>query len=70
MTHPTSPSLPSPDAAAEPESLAELRGDCARMADRWPRIAPGTPATAAPTGQVTVPAGSARLVEGLSEYGD
>lgn len=71
MTQPLSPSLPSSAAPAEPESLAELRGDCARMAHRWPRVAPA-PEPAGPladSGGVAVSADSARLVAGLSEYG-
>ncbi|MGW8798614.1 hypothetical protein ACWGN9_16290 [Streptomyces sp. NPDC055775] len=53
-------------------SLAELRGDCARMAPHWV-----VPATAAPTPVapslihgVTVPAASARLIDSTAEYGD
>ncbi|MCF6522956.1 hypothetical protein [Streptomyces sp. JJ36] len=60
---------------AEPESLSQLRGDCARMAPHWragtrpagPRPAPaGSPR---PRG-VRVPARSAHLLDGMSEYGD
>ncbi|MCT2593295.1 hypothetical protein LHJ74_25890 [Streptomyces sp. N2-109] len=65
---------------AEPESLAQLRGDCARMAQRWPAAdggaasadSPGSsrsPASPEPHG-VRVPPRSARLVDGMSEYGD
>ncbi|WP_077192234.1 hypothetical protein [Streptomyces lydicus] len=59
-------------AATEPESLDELRGDCARMSGRWktgrhPAPAPGR---AADLHGVEVPARSAALVEGMSEYGD
>ncbi|WP_424887827.1 hypothetical protein [Streptomyces sp. XH2] len=58
----------------EPESLAELRGLCARMSPHWTG-APGTgqPAAAVPPSLirgVSVPAGSARLIDGMSEYGD
>ncbi|MDT3397848.1 hypothetical protein RKE29_14540 [Streptomyces sp. B1866] len=60
--------------AAEPESLAQLRGDCARMAPHWTaaaRVAPagGRPAPARGTG-ITVPPASARLLDGMSDYGD
>lgn len=53
-------------------NLAELRGDCARMAPQW--AVPAEPA-AAPVPPsliqgVTVPAGSAQLIDGMSEYGD
>ncbi|MEV0282020.1 hypothetical protein AB0I22_37365 [Streptomyces sp. NPDC050610] len=58
--------------AGEPESLDELRGDCARMAPQW-----ATPTAAAPVPVpltrirgITVPPASARLVDGMSEYGD
>lgn len=62
----------------EPESLDQLRGDCARMSSRWPR----RPADAdAPEGARTggrterprgldVPERSARLLDGMSDYGD
>ncbi|MEU4995201.1 hypothetical protein [Streptomyces sp. NPDC021622] len=54
------------------ESLETLRGDCARMAPHW--VAPAA-ATAAPVSPalihgVTVPTASARLIDGMSEYGD
>ncbi|MCW5249239.1 MULTISPECIES: hypothetical protein [unclassified Streptomyces] len=56
--------------------LAELRGDCARMAPRWTppastagRAVPPGPAHVLPHG-VTVPGRSARLLEAMSEYGD
>ncbi|KOG89911.1 hypothetical protein [Streptomyces varsoviensis] len=73
MPNPVNPvTLP----AAEPESLAELRGDCARMASRWTppeTAAPGpAPAPVPPTRLhgVSVPVSSARLLDGMSEYGD
>ncbi|NLU67704.1 hypothetical protein [Streptomyces sp. HNM0574] len=66
--------------AAEPESLAQLRGDCARMASRWPaptRVSPAhgggrgaeSVAPAALHGVRVSPA-SARLLDGMSDYGD
>ncbi|MFH8218872.1 hypothetical protein ACH4C2_06770 [Streptomyces sp. NPDC018057] len=56
--------------------LASLRGDCARMAPRW--SSPGRKAAAAPAAAVSaarihgvsVPDTSARLLEGMAEYGD
>ncbi|MBT2383268.1 hypothetical protein [Streptomyces sp. ISL-11] len=58
----------------EPETLEELRGLCARMAPHW---AGGGAAQAAPAPVppsrihgVSVPATSARLLDGMSEYGD
>ena len=69
--------------AAEPESMDQLLGDCARMAPHWKepgwhRLVPaaGGDGSALPAvsyealGGVRVPAASARLLEGMSEYGD
>ncbi|MFC0597173.1 hypothetical protein ACFFHI_02090 [Streptomyces palmae] len=58
--------------AAEPESLAQLRGDCARMAPHWSATAAPTPAPVAPSRirGVRVPTRSAHLLDGMSEYGD
>ncbi|MEW2222360.1 hypothetical protein AB0939_24190 [Streptomyces sp. NPDC006990] len=63
-----------PPGYAEHESMEQLLGDCARMAPHW---------TVAPAGAqeqhraplpalhgVRVPVRSARLLEGMSEYGD
>ncbi|MEE1928676.1 hypothetical protein V1J52_10790 [Streptomyces sp. TRM 70351] len=61
---------PKASPAPEPESLAELRGDCSRMSGRWadrPRHAAAPPE---PLHGVRVPDGSARLLDGMSEYGD
>jgi hypothetical protein len=61
--------------AAEPESLAELRGDCARMAPHWTtasrrdRYSDG-PVPLSRIRGVTVPSASAHLLDGMSEYGD
>jgi hypothetical protein len=52
--------------------LASLRGDCARMAPHWAvpdRIA-ALPVSPSLIHGVTVPEGSARLLEAMSEYGD
>lgn len=75
MTKPVKAVTPSPDpspARQDPESLDELRGDCARMKGRWhagrrPAPAPGR---AVDLHGVKVPSSSAALVEGMSEYGD
>jgi hypothetical protein len=68
--------------ATEPESLPQLLGDCAHMAPHWHAAASaadasptsGTGASAAPPPEalrgVRVPARSARLLDGMSEYGD
>ncbi|MFB7917548.1 hypothetical protein [Streptomyces sp. NPDC056061] len=53
-------------------SLAELRGDCARMTPRWAAHAKSAAAPVTPSRihGVTVPAASARLVDTMSDYGD
>ncbi|MEU0137429.1 hypothetical protein ABZ172_25880 [Streptomyces sp. NPDC006296] len=53
-------------------SLAELRGDCARMAPHW--VVPAKPAVRPvepprPHG-VTVPPSSARMVDAMADYGN
>lgn len=64
-----------PRAASEPESMDQLRCDCARMAPDWSSPLPG-PAPAAATAPheplhgVRVPVAAARLLDGMSEYGD
>ncbi|MFD9211370.1 hypothetical protein ACFVZM_34445 [Streptomyces sioyaensis] len=74
MTKPVKAVTPSPDAPArrDPESLDELRGDCARMEGRWSagrRPAPA-PGRSADLHGVKVPSSSAALLDGMSEYGD
>ena len=62
-----------PSAGTAEISLAELRGDCARMAPHWAacraahRAAPVSPSL---IHGVDGPAASARLVDAMSEYGD
>ncbi|MFI8432466.1 hypothetical protein ACIGJO_01740 [Streptomyces sp. NPDC079020] len=53
-------------------SLAELRGDCARMAPHWVVPAKAAAAPVAPSliHGVSVPPASARLIDSMSEYGD
>lgn len=53
-------------------SLAELRGDCARMAPHWVVPAKSAPAPVAPSRihGITVPAASARMIDAMSDYGD
>ena len=52
--------------------LASLRGDCARMAPHWavPDRIVSLPVSPSLIHGVTVPEGSARLLEAMSEYGD
>lgn len=54
------------------ESLETLRGDCARMAPHWvtPAAAATAPVSPALIHGVSVPPASARLIDGMSEYGD
>ncbi|WP_330238478.1 hypothetical protein [Streptomyces sp. NBC_00525] len=59
-------------APRESESgLAELRGDCARMAPHWAAPARTVPARVAPAliNGVTVPPASARMIDATAEYG-
>ncbi|GGV75605.1 hypothetical protein GCM10015535_05920 [Streptomyces gelaticus] len=53
-------------------SLAELRGDCARMAPHWVAPTKSAPVPVEPSRihGVTVPPASARLVDAMSDYGD
>ncbi|KPC84478.1 MULTISPECIES: hypothetical protein [Streptomyces] len=53
-------------------SLAELRGDCARMAPHWvvPARTVTKPVEHSRIHGVTVPPSSARLVDAMSDYGD
>ncbi|WP_031091426.1 hypothetical protein [Streptomyces sp. NRRL WC-3549] len=69
--------MPNDIAPRESEtSLAELRGDCARMAPRWVAAtrtateAAARPAVPSVIHGVAVPPSSARLVGAMSEYGD
>ncbi|RAJ65421.1 hypothetical protein K378_03035 [Streptomyces sp. Amel2xB2] len=68
--------------AAEPESMDQLLGDCARMAPHWrvtgyeglvasagAGLAPGPRASYEKLSGVRIPAASARVAEGMSEYG-
>ncbi|MCX4551567.1 hypothetical protein OG204_09035 [Streptomyces sp. NBC_01387] len=60
-------------ARPEPEAdLNDLRGDCARMAPHWVAPPSAAPAPVPPSHihGVTVPPASARLIDGMSEYGD
>ncbi|MEV0524781.1 hypothetical protein AB0I66_15265 [Streptomyces sp. NPDC050439] len=54
------------------ESLETLRGDCARMAPHWvtPAATATAPVSPALIHGVSVPSASARLIDGMSEYGD
>ncbi|MFE7759645.1 hypothetical protein [Streptomyces sp. NPDC057429] len=53
-------------------SLAELRGDCARMAPHWvvPTKTATEPVAPSRIHGVTVPPSSARMIDAMSDYGD
>ncbi|MBO8193359.1 hypothetical protein ITI46_17055 [Streptomyces oryzae] len=59
---------------AEHESMEQLLGDCARMVPHWtvaPAMSEGRhPVRPVPLHGVRVPVRSARLLDGMSEYGD
>ncbi|MFR9791602.1 hypothetical protein ACL07V_23580 [Streptomyces sp. MB22_4] len=52
--------------------LATLRGDCARMAQRWPAPARSASRPVPPSRirKVSVSKRSVRLLDGMSDYGD
>ncbi|GGV16086.1 hypothetical protein AB0I84_18045 [Streptomyces spectabilis] len=54
------------------ETWETLRGACTRMVPHWavPSVPAGTPVPPSRIHGVTVPAASARLLDGMSEYGD
>ncbi|MEU4095104.1 hypothetical protein [Streptomyces sp. NPDC026673] len=56
----------------DPESLAELIGDCRKMAAHWEVPAKAESARVAPSSLhgITVPAASSHVVEGMAEYAD
>ncbi|MFD8692619.1 hypothetical protein [Streptomyces sp. NPDC059651] len=65
--------MPNNIASRESETtLAELRGDCARMAPHWvvPTRTVSTPVAPSLIHGVTVPPASARLIDATAEYGD
>ncbi|OKI05158.1 hypothetical protein A6A06_11000 [Streptomyces sp. CB02923] len=59
-----------PGTPAEPESMDQLLGDCARMAPHWRSGPQAPPSPARELHGISVPASSAALVSGMSEYGD
>lgn len=56
---------------AEPESLAQLIGDCHKMAPHWEVGARDKAAAVAPSKLrgISVPPASAHVVDGMAEYG-
>ncbi|MFG2580524.1 hypothetical protein [Streptomyces malaysiensis] len=69
------PALPA-TGAIEPEYLEGLRGDGARMAPHWtsatvsPPTSPVSPVAASRIRGISVPAASADLLAGMSDYGN
>ncbi|MET7361560.1 hypothetical protein ABZS76_24350 [Streptomyces sp. NPDC005562] len=55
-----------------PETMETLRGDSARMAPHWavPAAAAAAPVPPSLIHGITVPPASARVIAGMSEYGD
>jgi len=73
MTNRKGPSSAQPPAPGDLEGdLASLRGDCARMAGRWPapKHTESRPVSPSRIHRVAVPQRSARLLDGMSDYGD
>lgn len=64
--------LHAPAPADLEDDLASLRGDCARMAPHWavPDEIVSLPVSPSLIHGVTVPPGSARMLDAMSEYGD
>ncbi|MER7765147.1 hypothetical protein [Streptomyces sp. NPDC097619] len=69
---PAPSTAPTARATASEGGLAELLGDCARMAPHWAVPAGPAPVRVAPERihGVTVPAASARLIAGTAVCGD
>lgn len=74
VTKNSAPKRPAPLAgeAERPESMETLRGDCARMAPHWavPAAAVSAPVPPSLIHGVDVSPASARLIDGMSVYGD
>lgn len=75
MTKPRLTNNPSATHAPEPESLDDLRQDCAHMSARWVTAETKQSKSTDKGGAsllhgVRVPEGSARLLDGMSDYGD
>lgn len=56
----------------DPESLAELIGDCRKMAEHWEVPAERESARVSPASLhgITVPAASSHVVEGMADFAD
>ncbi|KUF15372.1 MULTISPECIES: hypothetical protein [Streptomyces] len=64
-------SVPRHTADQAPETLESLRGACVRMVPHW--VVPAVPVVPVPPSLihgVTVPAATARVLDGMSDYGD
>ncbi|MFJ3923797.1 hypothetical protein [Streptomyces sp. NPDC090022] len=64
--------MTSTDGYGHPEGLAQLLGDCARMAPHWTVPAEPHPARVAPSQihGISVPPSSARLIAATAQYGE
>ncbi|SDK05688.1 hypothetical protein [Streptomyces indicus] len=53
-------------------TLKQLQGDCARMVPHWtaPRAVTASPVPPSLIHGIVVPPASARMLDGMSEYGD
>lgn len=71
MASTSSPLPPVAEPDASSETLAELLGDCRRMAPHWTVPAHAAPSHVAPSKLhgITVPPASAHVVDGMAEYG-
>ncbi|MEU3466188.1 hypothetical protein ABZ721_40445 [Streptomyces sp. NPDC006733] len=71
MASTSSPVSPVVEPESRSESLADLLGDCRRMAPHWTVPAHAARSAAAPSSLhgITVPLASAHVVDGMAEYG-
>ncbi|MGI5337479.1 hypothetical protein ACQEVS_08825 [Streptomyces sp. CA-181903] len=70
VNHVTQATPPVAQAAADGDSLAALRRDCAGMLPHWRVEAAGEAPAPRPLHGVSVPERTVRLLRGMSEYGD
>ncbi|KAB7842592.1 hypothetical protein J7W19_08565 [Streptomyces mobaraensis NBRC 13819 = DSM 40847] len=74
VKHVTPAVPPGAETAADGDTLAALRRDCAGMLPHWrvpaPDDVPGEAPAARPPHGVSVPERTVRLLRGMSEYGD
>ncbi|MFI6941104.1 hypothetical protein ACIBI4_17650 [Streptomyces sp. NPDC050418] len=63
---------PAPSSVTQDFTLKQLQGDCARMVPHWaaPHHPAAAPVPASRIHGIVVPPASARMLDGMSEYGD